>query len=50
MTERKSLQVEEKLKSTETVKNGESEASLFHKHGIPEGTISSWMKEEKRKN
>jgi transposase-like protein len=40
-TKRKNYTIVEKLKIIERVKNGESKASLFHEHGIPEGTIRS---------
>jgi antitoxin component YwqK of YwqJK toxin-antitoxin module len=44
-TKRNNYTIVEKLKTIERVKNGESKASLFRKRGIPEGTISGWMKE-----
>jgi transposase-like protein len=48
MTKIKNYTTVEKLKIIERVKNGKSKASLFCEHGVPEGTIRSWMKEENK--
>jgi hypothetical protein len=45
-TKRKKHIIKEKLGIIERVKHGDSEANLFWEFSIPEGTISSWIRDK----